>query len=154
MITTRVTVEIARPAAEVFAFVTTPANFPRWAGAVVTASRQTSPGPVGLGTTFTQQNRILGRRFTTEMRVVTYEPVRRFEYEATAGPIRFAGHYTFAPVAGGTRFTSVDESTPPGGLRFLQPLLQPLAQRQIRRNLARLKAVLEASAAGNEPPQS
>jgi uncharacterized protein YndB with AHSA1/START domain len=33
MITTRVTVEIARPVAEVFAYVTTPANFPRWAGA-------------------------------------------------------------------------------------------------------------------------
>jgi uncharacterized protein YndB with AHSA1/START domain len=147
MITTHVTVEIARPVEEVFAFVTTPANFPRWAGAVVTASRQTSPGPVGVGTTFTQQNRLLGRRFTTELRVVAYEPARRFEYASTAGPIRFAGHYTFAPVAGGTRFSSVDESTPPGALRWLQPLLQPLVQRQITRNLAMLKAVLEAPGA-------
>ena len=148
MITTHVTVEIARPVDEVFAFVTTPANFARWAGTLVRASRQTSPGPVGVGTTFTQQNKLLGRRFTSEMHVVTYEPARRFEYETTAGPIRFAGHYTFAPVAGGTRFTSVDESTPGGWLRYLQPLLQPIAQRQITRNLATLKAVLEARAPG------
>jgi uncharacterized protein YndB with AHSA1/START domain len=147
MITTRVTVEIARPVDEVFTFVTTPANFPRWAGAVVAASRQTSPGPVGVGTTFTQQNRLLGRRFTTALRVVAYEPGRRFEYASTAGPIGFAGHYTFAPTAGGTRFTAVDETTPPGLLRRLAPLLRPLAQRQIARNLARLKAVLEAGAA-------
>jgi uncharacterized protein YndB with AHSA1/START domain len=143
MITTRVTVEIARPVGEVFAFVTTPANFPRWAGTLVVASRQTSPGPVGVGTTFTQQNHLLGRRFTSALRVVTYEPGRRFEYETTAGPIRFAGHYTFAPVAGGTRFTSVDESTPGGWLRVLQPLLQPIAQRQITRNLTLLKRILE-----------
>jgi hypothetical protein len=41
----------------------------------------------------------------------------------------------------------VDETTPPGLLRRLAPLLRPLAQRQIARNLARLKAVLEAGAA-------
>jgi uncharacterized protein YndB with AHSA1/START domain len=143
MIITRVTVQIDRPPDEVFAFVSDPAHFPRWAGTLVKESRQTSPGPVGVGTTFTQVNQLPGRRFTSEMRVVTYEPNRRFAYETTAGPIRFAGHYTFAPVAGGTSFTSVDESQPSGWLRYLQPLLQPFAQRQITINLAKLKAVIE-----------
>src|SRR5213080_3642786 len=98
MITTNVTVQIDRPVDEVFAFVTDPANFPRWAGALVKESRRTSPGPIGVGTTFTQANMLMGRRFISEMRVVTYEPPHRFEYETTSGPIRFAGHYTFAPV--------------------------------------------------------
>ena len=153
MITTRVSVQIERPVEEVFAFVADPANFPRWAGALVKESRQTSPGPVGLGTTFTQVNMLMGRRFVSEMRVVTYEPPRQFEYATTAGPIRFAGHYNFAPVEGGkgTRFTSVDESEPSGWLRYLQPLLQPFAQRQITINLTRLKAVIEAQPA---PPQA
>jgi uncharacterized protein YndB with AHSA1/START domain len=144
MITTNVSVQIDRPVGEVFAFVADPANFPLWAGALVKESRQTSPGPVGAGTTFTQMNVLMGRRFVSRMRIVTYEPPHRYEYATTAGPIRFAGHYTFAPANGGTRFTSLDESEPPGLLRYLQPLLQPLAQRQIARNLSRLKAVLEA----------
>jgi uncharacterized protein YndB with AHSA1/START domain len=144
MITTRVTVYIDRPVAEVFAFVTDPANFPRWAGALVKESRQTSPGPVTVGTTFTQVNTLMGRRFVSEMRVATYDPPRRYEYITTSGPIRFAGHYTFAAVGDGTRFTSVDESQPSGWLRYLQPLLQPFAQRQIRVNLGRLKAVIES----------
>ena len=145
MITTRVTIQINRPIDEVFAFVTDPANFPRWAGALVKESRQTSPGPIGVGTTFTQTNMLMGRRFVSEMRVVTYDPNSRFDYETTSGPIRFAGHYTFASADGGTRFTSVDESEPSGFLRYLQPLLQPFAQRQITINLARLKAVIESS---------
>jgi uncharacterized protein YndB with AHSA1/START domain len=144
MITTRVTVQINRPVADVFAYVTDPANFPRWAGSLVKESRKITAGPVGVGTTFTQVNRLIGRRFTSKLRVVTYEPEQKYEYVTTAGPIKFAGHYSFAAVDGGTRFTSVDESLPSGFLRYLQPLLQPFAQRQITANLARLKAILEA----------
>ena len=147
MITTNVTVQIDRPVDEVFAFVADPGNFARWAEDLVKESRQTSPGPVGVGTTFTQLNVLMGRRFVSEMRVATYEPPSRFEYVTTSGPIRFAGHYTFAPVDGGTRFTSVDESEPSGLLSYLQPLLQPFAQRQITINLSRLKAVIEAQPA-------
>src|SRR5262249_37336533 len=119
MIITRVTVQIDRPVAEVFAFVAEPANFPRWAGALVKESSQTSAGPVGVGTTFRQVNMLMGRRFVSEMRVVTYDPPCRYEYVTTSGPIRFAGHYSFVSVEGdkSTRFTSVDESEPPGWLR-------------------------------------
>lgn len=148
MITTRVTVQIDRPIDEVYAFVSNPANFTRWAGALVKESRQTSQGPVQTGTTFRQVNVLLGRRFVSEMRVVTYEPPNRFEYETTSGPIRFTGHYTFTSIEGGTRFTSIDESEPSGLLRYLQPLLQPFAQRQIKSNLDRLKAVVESEGIG------
>lgn len=147
MITTRVSVHINRPIDEVFAFVSNPVNFPRWAGALVKESRQTSRGPVGVGTAFTQLNVLMGRRFLSEMRVITYEPPHRFEYETTSGPIRFTGHYTFEAVDDGTRFTSIDESEPSGFLRYLQPLLQPFAQRQITANLSKLKAVIESQPA-------
>ena len=147
MITTRVTVQIERPVDEVFAFVSDPANFPRWAGALVKESAKTSVGPVGLGTTFRQMNVLMGRHFVSEMQVVTYDPPRRFEYETTSGPIRFAGHYSFEPAGAATRFTSVDDSEPSGLLRYIQPLLQPFAQRQISLNLRKLKAVIEAQAA-------
>ena len=150
MIVTRVTVQIDRPIEEVFAFVSDPANFPLWAGALVKELRQTSAGPVGVGTTFTQLNVLMGRRFTSEMRVARYEPPYRFEYETTSGPIRFAGHYTFVEEGNSTKFTSVDELEPSGILRYLQPLLQPFAQRQITANLSKLKAIIESRATSGE----
>ena len=143
MITTRVTVRIHRPVDEVFAFVTDPANFPRWAGALVTAARQTSPGPMRAGATFHQTNKLLIRRFQTDFVVTAYEPPRRFEYRSTTGPIRFIGHYTFAADGDGARFTSVDDTQLGGLLRLLAPLLQPIAQRQIETNLGNIKRILE-----------
>jgi uncharacterized protein YndB with AHSA1/START domain len=56
VITTRVSVQIDRPVEEVFAFVAKPANFLRWAGALVAS------------TTFRQVNKLMGRRFVSEMR--------------------------------------------------------------------------------------
>jgi uncharacterized protein YndB with AHSA1/START domain len=143
MITTRVTVRIQRPVDEVFAFVTDPGNFPRWAGALVTAAQQTSPGPMRAGATFHQTNRFLIRRFQTDFVVTAYEPPRRFEYRSTAGPIQFTGHYTFAADGDGARFTSVDDTQLGGLLQILAPLLQPLAQRQIETNLGNIKRILE-----------
>jgi uncharacterized protein YndB with AHSA1/START domain len=143
MITTRVTVRIGRPVDEVFAFVTDPANFPRWAGSLVTAARQTSPGPMRAGATFHQTNKFLIRRFQTDFVVTAYEPPRRFEYKSTAGPIQFAGHYTFTSDGDGTRFTSVDDTQLSGLLKLLAPLLQPLAQHQIETNLGNIKRILE-----------
>jgi uncharacterized protein YndB with AHSA1/START domain len=143
MITTRVTVRIHRPVDEVFAFVTDPANFPRWAGALVTAARQTSPGPMRAGATFHQTNKLLIRRFQTDFVVTAYEPPRRFEYRSTTGPIQFIGHYTFAADGDGARFTSVDDTQLGGLLRLLAPLLQPIAQRQIETNLGNIKRILE-----------
>ena len=146
MITTRVTVRIRRPVDEVFAFVTDPANFPRWAGSLVTTARQTSPGPMRAGATFHQTNKFLIQRFQTEFVVTVYEPPHRFEYKSTAGPIPFAGHYTFAADGDGARFTSVDDTQLGGLLQFLAPLLQPIAQRQIQSNLGNIKRILETPA--------
>jgi uncharacterized protein YndB with AHSA1/START domain len=148
MITTRVTVRIRRPVDEVFAFVTDPANFPRWAGALVTAARQTSPGPMRAGATFHQTNKFLIQRFQTEFVVTVYEPPRRFEYRSTAGPIQYFGHYTITNEGDVVRFTSVDDSQPGGLLRLLAPLLQPLAQRQIETNLGNVKRILETAPPG------
>jgi uncharacterized protein YndB with AHSA1/START domain len=146
MITTRVTVLINRPPDEVFAYVTTVANFPKWAGALVTEARQTSPGPLHTGSTFMQANRFLIRRFKTRFEVAHYEPPRHYQYRSTAGPVKFAGNYTFEAVGNGTRFTSIDNSDLGGLLRLLEPLLQPIAQRQIETNLGNVKRLLETAA--------
>lgn len=146
MIKTEVAVIIQRPIEEVFAYVTDVANFPRWAGAVVVESRQTSPGPLGVGTTFVQVNRFLLLRFTSQFTVKVYRPPSEFVYQTTAGLFQFTGHYTFAPVAGGTRFLSRDRAVPGGPLKLFAPLLRGISQRQVEGNLAKLKRILDAGA--------
>src|SRR5689334_8615524 len=89
MIKTKANVEIRRPVSEVFAFVTRVDNFPRWFGDNVATSRQTSPGAVGVGTTFAQTHHFLGQRFESRFVVTAYEPDRLFCVGTSAGPVPF-----------------------------------------------------------------
>jgi hypothetical protein len=59
-------VVINRPVEQVFAFVSDLENDPPWSGAA--EMRRTSPGPVGIGTTFQQRDRFLGRRLELTLR--------------------------------------------------------------------------------------
>lgn len=69
---------------DVWRFVADTSTWPRWAP-VYLELKQTSAGPVGVGTTFHSkhpQNRSLDERLTE------YEPGRRFAFQFTSGPIR------------------------------------------------------------------
>lgn len=145
MIKTKVSVRIRRPVETVFAYVTTLDNFPRWMGDLVRASAQTSPGPVGPGTTFRQTNHFLGRDFETAFEVITCEPPHQFCVVATSGPAAFGGCYHFEPVEGGTLLTSTAEVEGGGLFSLAGSLLIRAIRRQTESGLARLQELLETA---------
>jgi uncharacterized protein YndB with AHSA1/START domain len=147
MIKTKASVEIHRPVAEVFAFVTRVENFSQWFGEIVTTSWQTSPGAVGLGTTFTQTHQFLGRRFESRFVVTAFEPDHLFCVRTSAGPVPFQGCFTFEPVADGTRCIDQHEINPQGFFGLIGSLLVGRLRQQADTNLANLKRLLEAERA-------
>lgn len=139
---------IERPVPEVFAFAADPKNDPLWAS-VVAEARQTSEGPLGVGTTFAQVLRLLGRRIEITFEVTEYEPNRRLQIGRFSGRLRSAvGRRTFEPAQRGTRVTFAGEGTSGMFLNLLEPLVNAAAKRGATRDLANLKALLEA---GREP---
>jgi hypothetical protein len=66
---------INHPAAEVFAYVTNPANAAEWQ-TDVQEIRQTSEGPLGVGTTWQETRKLLGRSLEQSNKVTEYEPNR------------------------------------------------------------------------------
>ena len=147
MIKIKVSTTIRRPVAAVFAYATDVANFPRWSGDLVTASRQTSPGPMQHGATFAQTNQFLGRPFETRFEVVDYEPDRKFCVRNTVRGFVFVGCYLFEDEAGGTRLTNAAELDVSGFFSLMGALLIQQIRRQTETNLANLKALLESSTA-------
>jgi uncharacterized protein YndB with AHSA1/START domain len=143
----KVHTSIRRPVAEVFAFVTDVANFPRWSGDLVKESRQTSPGPIGQGATFAQTNQFLGRPFATQFEVIEYEPDRKFCVQNTVRGFVFVGCYLFEEEAGGTRLTNAAELDVSGFFSLMGAMLIQQIRRQTETNLANLKALLESGAA-------
>ena len=136
-------VVINRPVKQVFAFVSDLENDPPWSGAA--EMRRTSPGPVGIGTTFQPRDRLLGRRLELTLRVVGYEPNRKITLRTTSKRLSFAGTRMVEPVGeDATRVTFVGGGRAGGVWRLAEPLLVAVGGPRLRTQLGRLKRLLES----------
>src|SRR5256885_15562417 len=118
-----VTVEIARPVAEVFAALADPHRLTEWQASAVEVHAH---GPIGPGAHFHEVRRIMGRRLEGTTEVTEYDPPRRFAVRSRTGPIRFHVRHTLESADGGTRITVVAEGEATGALRLAGPVA-PLA---------------------------
>ena len=137
-------IDIARPVAEVFAYVTDPANLPEWQPTTLEV-RMEGDGPMGVGTRMTEVRRgPFGRRIESLVEVSEYEPDRRFSLRIVDGPLPVDGAHTFEATPDGARIDFVAEGSTHGALRLAEPLLRRVLARQFRSYYERLKQVLEA----------
>jgi carbon monoxide dehydrogenase subunit G len=139
---------IERPPAEVFRFVAIEhfQNHPTWDPAV-TAITQTSPGPMGVGTTARLVRTDRGRRVEGTMEVTEYEPDRRFTAVSRFGPFTLQARATLAPVAAAsTRLELVIDTRARGPIRLLLPLMKGTFRKTMARSLRSIKEQVEATA--------
>ena len=142
-----VTVDVDRPANDIFAFVSDFENNPRWQSGMQSC-RWTSPPPHGLGSTYDQVARFLGKQIVSSFEVVEHEPGRRVKITSTAGPFPITETRVVAPIdTGRATVTAVVEGDASGFFRVAAPLLRRLVQRSVRGDYARLKRMLEAETA-------
>ena len=132
-------VEIDRPADEVFAFVADFANNPRWQGGM-DSCRWTSDTR-GVGATYAQVAHFLGKTIETHFEVTAVEPGRSISIESTVStfPIQVTRSVE-ALGPGRSRVTAHVRGQPTGWMK----LFAPLVGRAVRKDYARLKAILEA----------
>jgi len=136
-------IEIRRPAEEVYAFVADGLNNPKWRPAVTSISlasgeageagavyKQTIAGPGG--------GKVQG-----DYRVVEAVPGRRLRFEVIAGPARPVGLFEIEPQGTSARLTFSLGFEPKGLMRLMNGMIQRTMQAEVG-NLTRLKAVLEA----------
>jgi uncharacterized protein YndB with AHSA1/START domain len=135
----RSSIVIARPPADVFAYVTDPAKLGTWQDAEEIV--QLTPGPVGAGTRFREVHRAMGRRREEITEVTSFDPGRRFAIRVVDGP-PVDGSWEFAPADGGraTRLTLTPTARVP---RLARPLVEAATALVFRRFHRRLKDALE-----------
>ena len=138
---------INRPVQDVWDFFIDFRNTPRWtrSGSEI---RQTSDGPLGVGTTVESVRRVFGRDIKSQSLVATqFEPGRLISYSgvvALIGPIR--GGYTFESVGGATRLSRWSEVDLGRANRLLGPLLVRAVRGGQRTEMANLKRLIEGRA--------
>lgn len=142
-------IEIARPAAEVFDFLTHAENLPRWDSSMLECT-QISDGPVGVGTRYRGASRILGRRFEWTTEVVEFVAGVRSASKSVDGQLTFSVSYEVSEVGGLTtlRYRLAAESGLAGAFgRVMEPIVQKAQTAVVRANLDTLAGLLTQHAA-------
>jgi hypothetical protein len=138
MAKTSVSIEIARPPAAVFAYMTDLTNMTVWTD----MQRMDLNGPLAAGTTGELDLPMMGRR-TFPFLITAFDKDRRWAIRLTNW-IGVDYDYLLTPTAAGTRIDQGIEVRPKGILRPLGYLLAPMMRGEELGELKRLKAVLEA----------
>jgi hypothetical protein len=136
-------IRIARPAAEVAAYMFDPANDPRWISGISEAE-PVGTGPVGVGSRVRRRASFLGRGIDYVMEVVALEPGRRLAMHAVEAPMPMDVTYEVEPAEPGA-IARVRVQGDAGGLyRLAGPLVSAQVGRSIDGDVRRLKEILES----------
>lgn len=134
---------IRRPREEVAAFAAEPDNAPAWY-ANLRSVRWRTPPPVTEGSELEFVARFLGRELRYVYRVTELVPGRRMVMRTADGPFPMETTYEWEDVPpAASRMTLRNRGEPAGFSRWLAPLLAPAMRRANRKDLARLRKILE-----------
>jgi uncharacterized membrane protein len=138
-------VEIARPVAEVFAYVTDMERLPEWQTTALSGRLESER--MEKGARIVEVRKVLGRELQSTMDVTAYEPERRFAVEVADGPVMYRADETFEDAGGRTRVRIVFEGEPAGYFPMSDELVEHQIRRELEEDFRSLKLVLESGAA-------
>jgi hypothetical protein len=138
-------IDVARPAAEAFAYVIDPSMMSEWQQGCLSGHMDSAPTHVGSRCTTVRKIGGREREVTTE--ITEYDPPRRWADRGITGPIRAMVGVTVEPLAdtSRSRVTIALDFTGHGIGRLLVPLVvRRQAAGEMPGNMERLKQRLEA----------
>lgn len=137
-------VEINRPVAEVWEYMTDLQNAKEWSTEVVDT---THSGPIQLGASGVDTRRMGKREVKWDWKVTGYDPPRQLTL--TYGPpMNAVADFTFEPLTQGTRLTCATTLKPSGWMRFIAPIIAAEGRKVDQQQFAKAKQIIESRLAG------
>jgi carbon monoxide dehydrogenase subunit G len=138
---------VGRPPAEVFAYMTDPANVAAWQTSKVSVVPLTE-GPPRQGYRIKERTKVGLRQWDQVVEFTEFEPGRAFSTHIVEGAMPVDGRWTFEEDGvGGTRVHFVAEGPLTGPMRLIEPLVRRGVARSFRDYHALLARNVEAAAA-------
>jgi uncharacterized membrane protein len=136
-------IEIDRPRAEVAAYAADPDNATEWYENIERVEWRTEK-PLAEGSRVAFVARFLGRRLAYTYEIATLVPGERLVMRTADGPFAMETSYTWEDAAGGsTTMRLRNRGEPSGFSKLAAPFMAPAMRRANRKDLRRLKAILE-----------
>lgn len=140
-VVTRIIIE--RPRDFVAQFASDPSNAPRWYVNIKSVEWKTAP-PLEIGSQVAFVAHFLGRRMAYNYQVVEFMPSRRMVMATSEGPFPMETSYSWESVGDErTEMTLRNRGNPSGFSKILSVFIVPAMRRANRKDLARLKLLLE-----------
>ena len=136
---------IARPVDQVAAYATDPDNAPTWYVNIESVEWVTEP-PARVGSLVTFVAHFLRRRLEYTYEFVELVPSVRLVMSTKNGPFPMETTYTWTALSTtSTRMTMRNRGTPTGFSKLVAPFMSMAIRRATRKDLAKLKEILEAT---------
>jgi polyketide cyclase/dehydrase/lipid transport protein len=136
-------IEIDCAIATVASYAADPSNAPEWYENIDSVTWKTKP-PLQLGSIVAFEARFLGRRLEYTYEIAEYRAGERLVMRTRQGPFPMETTYTWSPLGvDRCRMRLRNRGEPAGFSRLVAPLMAPAMRRANRKDLSRLKALLE-----------
>ena len=137
-------IAIDRPIDVVAAYAADPSNAPEWYANIDSVEWKTTP-EVAVGAKVAFVARFLGRRLAYTYELVGYRPGEQLVMRTAEGPFPMETTYVWKAIGGGaTRMTLRNRGEPAGFSNIAAPFMATAMRRTNRKDLSRLKALLES----------
>jgi uncharacterized protein YndB with AHSA1/START domain len=139
------TIEIERPRQDVATYASDPDHATAWYENIEAVEWRT-PKPLEVGTRVAFVARFLGRKLVYTYEVKEILPGERLVMSTAEGPFPMETTYAWTDTAsGGTRMTLRNRGEPSGFPKLAAPLMARAIRRANRKDLRRLKQILEGA---------
>ena len=136
-------IEINKPAAEVFEYLQNFDNATKWQHDVV-STQMIEGASNAVGSRYTESRKFLNKEMKTTLEITAFDKNKKWGAKVIEGPVTYEITITFTEIPQGTKLTTVVEGEPKGFFKLAENMVANALGNNLEESQQNLKSLLES----------